>query len=109
MADEYVKLAIKIFEDNIIDQPQNDDDRYHNAIDYNYLAQAYTRVARGDQKNADYYYQKALVCLVKGFESKSDYDRLLYTLGDHNIKRILRSRYNIIVDNVDRNVVGQKW
>jgi len=108
MADEYVKLAIKIFEDNIIDQPQNDDDRYHNAIDYNYLAQAYTRVARGDQKNADYYYQKALVCLVKGFESKSDYDRLLYTLGDHNIKRILRSRYNIIVDNVDRNVVRAK-
>jgi len=108
MADEYVKLAIKLFEDNIIDLPQNDDDHYHNAIDYNYLALAYTRVVRGDQKNAEYYYQKALVCLVRGFESKSDYDRLLYTLGDHNIKRILKSKYKIVVDDVDRNVVKKE-
>lgn len=108
MADEYVKLAIKIFEANVIDQPQNDDDLYHNAIDYNYLTQAYTRVARRDQKNADYFYQKALVCLAKGFESKPDYERLLYTLGDHNIKRFLRSKYNIIVDDIDRNIVKRK-
>lgn len=108
MADEYVKLAIKIFEDNIIDRAQSDDDLYHNAIDYNYLALAYPRVARGDQKNADYFYQSALVCLVRGFEAKSDYDRLLYTLGDHNIKRILKSKYKIIVDGVDRNIVKKK-
>jgi len=100
MADEYVKKSIKIFEDNIIDHPQDDNDLYHNAIDYNFLAVAYPRKARGDRKNAEYYYQKALVYLVKGFQAKSDYDRLLYTLGDFNLLRILKSNYQI--DDPDR-------
>jgi tetratricopeptide (TPR) repeat protein len=108
LSEEYVKLAIKTFEDNIIQIPQNEDDFHHNAIDYNYLASAYPRVARRDKKNAEYYYQKALVCLVKGFQSKQDYDRLLYTMGDHNITRILKSKYNIFVDTMDRSAVKRE-
>jgi len=104
MSDEYVKMAIKIFEDNLISRPKDEDEKYHNAIDYNYLAIAYIRRARREKEkgNQAYYHQKALLCLVNGLKARPSYTKLLFTLGDHNIKRHLRENYKIIVDNLDR-------
>lgn len=108
MSDEYVKMAIKIFEDNIILKPKDEDEKYHNAIDYNYLAIAYIRRARPEKKNEEYYHQKALVCLVNGLKARPSDNKLLFTLGDHNIKRLLRDKYKIIVNDSDRIITQKK-
>lgn len=104
MSDEYVKMAIKIFEDNLILKPEDEDEKRHNAIDYNYLAIAYIRRARREKEreNKSYYHQKALVCLVKGLKARPSDSKLLFTLGDYNIKRLLRETYKIIFDDLDR-------
>lgn len=108
MADEYVKMAINIFENNIILNPKDDEEKNHNAIDYNYLAIGYIRRARGDKDNQGYWYQKALVSLINGLKEKPSHNKLLYTLGDYNIKRVLREKYRIFIDDMNRTEVQSK-
>lgn len=110
MSDEYVKKAIKIFEDNLISKPKDEDEKYHNAIDYNYLAIGYIRRARREKEreNQAYYHQKALVCLINGFKARFSYPKLLFTLRDYDIKRLLRDKYKVIVDDSDRFQVPNK-
>jgi len=108
ISDGYVTKAIKIFEDNLISTPKDDDEKYHNAIDYNYLAISYIRKARSETQNRVYYHQKALVCLVTGLKLRTPYNKLLYTLGDHNIKPLLQNKYQINVDQLERIQVQNK-
>jgi hypothetical protein len=103
-AEVYFSKVVDILENNLISKPTTIDEKHHNAIDYNMLANAYLMMGANDENNNRYYDLNALRYLILGLKLERDRYQLKYTLGHPGIKKILQ-RFNLTFYQADDKIV----
>ena len=97
--DIYFQAAIKILQNNLLENPVTYQETNHNIRDYSMLATAYLTIGNNSDPNRENFDIHALFYLIQGLKINPDESQLLFTLGHPGLhstyKKFKINKFNV--------------